>query len=696
MRSARWSMAVALAATTAVTQDVRIEINPAHTLARVNPLIFGNNELGYDLAHGGHPERRMYAEHGAGLYLPKQRSLNPTMVGLARELGITIDRWPGGCGVHLHDWKRTIGPLAQRRDWPFGLDEFMAWCDAIDAQTVVTISYFIGTPQDAADMVEYLNAPAGGPNPGRGVDWAAKRAANGHRKPYGVRFFEFGNETWHGNHQDIAAVAAADYSRRYDQYHNAIKAVDPEAQLGILTMNSSARDRRSWTAEVLRTITTKPDFAIEHTYRPNYRADSGRPSPETMFTALLAAPDQIDEYYDGLHRTIKGILGYDLPLAITEYNGAFIQGKPVPYRHCLGTALWNGELLRIFCRPRHKILMANYWQFANSYWGQVKSEGGNTGTGEQVLRPNSFPYKLYHDCFQNNLIEGRIVRCPTFETPGFMGIGPVRGKGNTKERTRGENLIGTVNWKLMASPSVQHETSDGVLHIAFVEPTTMNYFHAKVERIPVKPNTSYLAACEMRCRDFEDGGNKGVGIAVGDSRGYTATRSQEGSPGVQGNRAWTRVQVVYQTLEDTEAITIMARRVGGERYGAFSGQAWLRNLTLHEYEPRHHPAATTVSVNASRSDDGHTLGVMLINRSLGSRASCVLNLIGCTVERVSAQVLSGPAIDATNETEATKVGLRPLSAEAVGSQVTLELPLMSMAGVSIRLTSDGAGAVQRE
>ncbi|MBT3377930.1 MAG: hypothetical protein HN742_27920 [Lentisphaerae bacterium] len=676
-------LTMALVTCVHAAQDVRIEIDPGRTVGPVNPLIFGNNQLGYDLAHGGHPENRMYAMNGGGLYLPDQHRLNPAMVRLAKEMGITIDRWPGGCGTHLHDWKRTIGPIGERRDWPFGLDEFMAWCDATGVTAVVTISYFVGAPQDAADMVEYLNASADGANPGGGVDWAAKRAANGHREPYGVRHFEFGNETWHGNHQDISSVAAADYARRYDRYHRAIKAVDPKAQLGILTMNSSATDQLSWTDQVLRTITTRPDFAIEHTYHPNYRANTGKPGADVMFTALLAAPDQVEAYYDRLHQTLTRILGYDLPLAITEYNASFIQAEPVPYRHSLGAALWNGEMLRIFSSPRHRILMANYWQFANSFWGQVKSEGGNAGTGRQFLRPNYFPYKLYHDYFQTHLIEGRIARCPIFSTEGFSGIEPARGKGSSVAGPIGPNLLEAVAWGFSEAPTVTHEVKDGVLHVTFPELTDMNYYHGKVTRIPVKPNTYYVAACEIRCKGLVDEGGKGLGLAIGDSRGYTVTKSQTVGPGAMGTTDWTPVEVVYHTLRDTEAVDILARRLGGTRYGTIQGEAWLRGLTFREYTPRFFPAPATVSVNASRSEDGGTLGIMLINRHLKQSADCVMTVLGSQVSGVSAQALTGPAIDAINEKDATTVGLKPIAVTANGHEIKLSLPPMSMAGLRV-------------
>ena len=50
-----------------------------------------------------------------------------------------------------------------------------------------------GSAQDAADLVEYMNAEVG-TNPNGGIAWADVRAANGHPDPYYVRYFEIGNE----------------------------------------------------------------------------------------------------------------------------------------------------------------------------------------------------------------------------------------------------------------------------------------------------------------------------------------------------------------------------------------------------------------------------------------------------------------------------------------------------------------------
>jgi alpha-N-arabinofuranosidase len=75
----------------------------------------------------------------------------------------------------------------------FGVDEAARWCEANGVAMIYMFGIAFGTPQDAADLVEYLNMPVG-KNPNGGTDWARVRAENGHPEPYNVRFFEIANE----------------------------------------------------------------------------------------------------------------------------------------------------------------------------------------------------------------------------------------------------------------------------------------------------------------------------------------------------------------------------------------------------------------------------------------------------------------------------------------------------------------------
>ena len=79
-----------------------------------------------------------------------------------------------------------------------------AYRDDVQSEIVYVYGFGRGSAQDAADLVEYLNAPAGS-NPNDGVAWADIRKANGHEEPYNVRYFEIGNENNQGGDDGTAS-----------------------------------------------------------------------------------------------------------------------------------------------------------------------------------------------------------------------------------------------------------------------------------------------------------------------------------------------------------------------------------------------------------------------------------------------------------------------------------------------------------
>ncbi|MFI9561469.1 hypothetical protein [Nonomuraea endophytica] len=134
------------------------------------------------------------------------------MVDLAKQTGVSLVRYPGGTVANLFDWKKAVGPQAGRgcqvgggfvggnapMDSIYGPDENERFVDQIGASTMIMTNATTQTAADAADFVEYLNAPVGS-NPNGGKDWAKVRAANGRVEPYGIKVWELGNELYLGN-----------------------------------------------------------------------------------------------------------------------------------------------------------------------------------------------------------------------------------------------------------------------------------------------------------------------------------------------------------------------------------------------------------------------------------------------------------------------------------------------------------------
>ncbi len=111
-------------------------------------------------------------------------------VEAAKQIGIRILRFPGGNNADGYDWKRHEMILpGERKPWTgaITLAEIATFCKNIGAELSLTVNFGSGSPQDAADLVEYCNGPADS-------RWGRQRVADGFPEPLNVRFFEIGNE----------------------------------------------------------------------------------------------------------------------------------------------------------------------------------------------------------------------------------------------------------------------------------------------------------------------------------------------------------------------------------------------------------------------------------------------------------------------------------------------------------------------
>ena len=666
------AVTVSLLATAGVAwgAPATIRLDPTKQLGPVNKLVFGNNMLAYQEA----PE---YADLGAGLWDPENGRSVPEMVQLAKEAGLTVSRWPGGCAAHTYNWKLTVGPLAQRPHIRFGLSQFLQNCKDIGALPVLTVAEYWGEPQDAADLVEYLNAPNDGSNPNGGTDWAALRAAEGYPQPWRVQWFEYGNESDHGNHGQGDAFkrwTPEQYAQRYLAYRAAMKAVDPTIKLGAVLENTATPDFGEWTRTVLRLAGRQMDFAIHHAYRPGYYSDDDPPEiAQRLFTVALSTPAQWHDHYAALRALMRELAGREIPLAITEYNGHFVQEKPVPFRLCLGDALIVAQMLHVFLHPENGIVMANFWQFANEYWGMVKGY-----QAPYVRRPMYYPFYLYAKHFGDVLLEPE-VQCATYDNPGGWGVVPMTGPPQPF-RLFEENLLPKQEWTLSPVDGVtQGLGPDDTLVVRLDRTDEFNYYHAH-KTMPVEPSTTYRLSGEIRVEGLT--GGRGAQLQIGDARGWTETRSAALTAEVNAEQ-WTPVSVDYLTLPDATAVQVIARRL--ESTG--QGTLYLRNVKVQRVQPRNFGAQPILDVNASRSADGLRICLMIVNRALNASTPVTITVPGA--QSVLAETLTGPTVDATNEQNPTNVHLEPLPAQLAAGQITLDLPKHSLTAVVVRMWGQG-------
>jgi alpha-N-arabinofuranosidase len=115
-----------------------------------------------------------------------------------RKLGVPITRYPGGNFVSGYNWLDGVGPKQDRprvldKAWnsintnQFGTNEYMAWCKAVGTLPLMGLNLGTGTPEDAANLVEYCNVD-------KGTRWSELRRKHGYAEPYNVKYWCLGNE----------------------------------------------------------------------------------------------------------------------------------------------------------------------------------------------------------------------------------------------------------------------------------------------------------------------------------------------------------------------------------------------------------------------------------------------------------------------------------------------------------------------
>ena len=271
----------------------RIYIDTKRVISEISPLLFSG--------FAEHMGRCIYE----GIYEPSspradENGLRADVLAALRELNFRAMRYPGGNFVSGYRWEDGIGPKDQRprrRElaWQsvetnqFGTDEFIRFCREIETEPMLAVNLGTGTIQDAANLVEYCNAPTG-------TQYADMRAANGHREPYGVKYWCLGNEMdgpW-----QIGHLNAADYAKKASEAAKLMRLQDDTVELVLCGSSSSMMPTYpEWDRIGLEQCWDLVQYHSMHYYASNQDDDTA------SFLALSAA---FEEYVD----TVAAVLRY--------------------------------------------------------------------------------------------------------------------------------------------------------------------------------------------------------------------------------------------------------------------------------------------------------------------------------------------------------------------------------------------------
>jgi len=174
-------------------QKVELTIDASKPGAKIDRNLFG--QFAEHLGHGIYEGIWV----GSDSAIPNTRGIRNDVVAALKAIHVPNVRWPGGCFADEYHWRDGIGPKRVVRlnpNWggviepnTFGTHEFMDFIEQIGSEAYVSVNVGSGSPQEAADWLEYMTAA-------QATTLEKERAANGHPAPYKVAWLGLGNESW--------------------------------------------------------------------------------------------------------------------------------------------------------------------------------------------------------------------------------------------------------------------------------------------------------------------------------------------------------------------------------------------------------------------------------------------------------------------------------------------------------------------
>ena len=364
-----------------------IAVDTAHPIAPANPLVLGNNI--------------QWVDRGDEMLSGDGKNLSGPMIEKAREMGVTLLRYPGGSLSDLYHWRDGMGPLPRRgsnehffsgrkQRIDLGTQEFLEICEAIGAQPMITVNTATGSPEDAAEWVRLVNVEG------------LKSRLTGKPLPK-VDYWEVGNEPYlKDEKQKKLWTKPEDFARKASRFIEAMRKVDASIRIAIplrsdIIGGKPATPLPGFNEAVLRGISAKFDFAALHNaYLP--LDFEGKHSEDELYWASVAAPRVVEADFAETRKQLARFRpGEKIGLAVTEFNRFFSMGRSSDaFVHSPTGALYVADLLRVFAYSPD-LAFANFWSLSGNWHFGAIGRDGRTRPVFEVLR-------AYSDVLRGNML----------------------------------------------------------------------------------------------------------------------------------------------------------------------------------------------------------------------------------------------------------------------------------------------------
>lgn len=316
--------------------------------------------------------------------IPNTRGIRNDVVAALRELKIPVLRWPGGCFADEYHWKDGIGPREQRPEminthWGgvvennhFGTHEFLDLCEQLGTEPYICGNVGSGSVQEMMEWVEYMTSDAQSP-------MANLRRQNGRDKPWRIKYFGVGNESW-GCGGNMRPEFYADQFRRYSTF---VKNYPGNRIFRIACGPNS--DDYGWTEVLMKQVGQRMDGLSLHYYTiPTGdwgQKGSATEFDETLWHATLRRTLFMDELITKHGQIMDRFDPRKRIGMIVDEWGTWYDAEPgtnpgfLYQQNSLRDALVAALNFHIFQRHADRVTMANIAQTINVLQAMVLTDG---------------------------------------------------------------------------------------------------------------------------------------------------------------------------------------------------------------------------------------------------------------------------------------------------------------------------------
>lgn len=478
-------------------QNVKITIQESKAKDTISKHIYGH--------FAEHLGRCIYG----GIYVGDNENIETNKDGVRsdiidalKELQIPNLRWPGGCFADMYHWKDAIGPKDQRKhienvSWGnvrenngFGTHEFLNLCQEIGAEPYLAVNMNSGSEREAVEWEQYVN------NANGSSYLTDLRAENGRDKPWNVKYWGIGNESW-----DCGGDMTADYySNLYKRYARAMTSYSNTEGLYRIAVGPGSDDYE-WTDTVMKNIPLKSieGLSVHHysVFDWSNKGSSFEFTDEEYFKTMRRAwfiekfitkNSEIMDKYDP---------GKKVGLIVDEWGGWYevMPNTNSAFLHQQNTirdAMIAGLSLNVFNNHADRVHMANLAQTVNVLQAIILTE-----EEKMILTPTYHVmnmYKVHQDAL---LLPTKVENNPDYNGLLALSVSASKsddGKTNislvnidiskTIEVEINADKISNVSAQILTSKKVQdHNTFDNPDK---VKPTQFKDFKVKNGKILVK------------------------------------------------------------------------------------------------------------------------------------------------------------------------------------------------------------------